>query len=617
MMVRVKNGSTATNFTSIALGYTKTGYSQWPDGSALGRVSGGGTSAQMYWSRATDSYFFPGTTGGYAGTCYGNTTTWYHITFAYDASNNRIRTYIDGNFVSNITCNTTVASSGTTNDFFVGAHNGKFADAAFFNRLLSDSEILSMASYRQPQVTSGLVVFWRLDSDGTDTSGNGNTGSVIGSAPNVSWSTADSPPQPESPAVALSGTAASSSGLTGSVTVSKPAAGTVTTTSGLTGNITITKPVAGTAATSSQFASAAARANVSGTQTTSSQLQGTLRADVVGSTMATTSGFTGALSQNFPLAGSAETRSQFPTAALSQVIAVSGALGTASQFPTATLNQSIAVTGTTLETSSEFQPLALTRGVPLVGNTLETSSGFAAAQLLVTKPLTANALGTESQFPSAQLLRAVPLVGTDMATSSQFQSAALVLAHALQGALTTTSGLTGSLGQDGVFSGTAVTTTEFPPPLLSVDKSLPADASATNSQLVGVLSALLEGAALQSGSSLEGTLSALLAGAGETSSSLTGALSIDRGLAGTTETASAFVAALTGRLFGQMESSSSFGVANLSVNATPALAGSATTQSDWSGTLSGGSNAAGGIAGSDGVRDRIGVAAGMSRRKVR
>jgi len=202
IMVRVKSSSTATNYYSTAVGYTS--QSDFT-GSFLGRFSGNG-STLFNWRRQAPFFNYT-QDNGTAGTCYGNTSTWYHVALVYNATTGQIRKYVDGAFVSQHASATTRTSSSTSNYFAAGGHQGRFADAALFNRALSDGEVASMAAYRQPQVTSGLRVFWRLDSDGTDSSGNGNNGSVSGTAPNASWSTADNPPQPETPTenVAASG----------------------------------------------------------------------------------------------------------------------------------------------------------------------------------------------------------------------------------------------------------------------------------------------------------------------------------------------------------------------------------------------------------------------------
>lgn len=215
IMCRVKNGSTATNYHSVAFAYIDDAELT---GSIVGRTSGqAGTG--LNWSRQAG--FFSGYSRNTAlrSTCYGNTTDWYHLAFVYNSTTAQIRAYIDGVYIGQTASATGNTDSSTGNQFIVGAHNGKFADAALFNRALSDSEVADMAAYRVPQVTSGLVLFWRLDSDATDSSGNGNNGAESGGTPAVSWSTSDNPPQPETPAINI--TASASASTAGAATVTK------------------------------------------------------------------------------------------------------------------------------------------------------------------------------------------------------------------------------------------------------------------------------------------------------------------------------------------------------------------------------------------------------------
>lgn len=243
-MIRVKHGLTTTNYDSIAIDYFKSSVTFNVGGSFLGRVNGA-SSTSISMLRESDA-FTPAIDQALAASCYGNTSTWYHLTFAYDAPNALIRTYVDGVASGTISSPTNRVASSTSNGIAVGLHNGKMADAAWFNRLLTPSEILSMASYRVPQVTSGLFAFWRLDANATDSSGNGNNGTTTGSAPNVSYSTADNPPQPETPAINIDGEADSATTLSATITVAKPAAATLTSASTLSSTVTVSKPAAST-----------------------------------------------------------------------------------------------------------------------------------------------------------------------------------------------------------------------------------------------------------------------------------------------------------------------------------------------------------------------------------
>lgn len=250
-MVRVKHSSTATNYDSVIASYIQTTGTFGNGGTWFGRNNGLASSALNFY-RISDT----GTLSGLQAPtgAYGNTTTWYHLAVVYNASTQTIRTYFDGVFKTQTSSTTTAVPNSTSNTFGIAAHPGKYADFAIFNRALSDAEVADMADYRVPQVTSGLVAFWRLDSDATDSSGNGNNGTVSGSAPNITWSTADNPPQPEEPTVDIAGNAASSSALTGALTNLRLLAGNAASSSALSSTITVQKPIAGAAASSSAFA---------------------------------------------------------------------------------------------------------------------------------------------------------------------------------------------------------------------------------------------------------------------------------------------------------------------------------------------------------------------------
>ena len=268
IMCRVKHGLTTTNYHSVILAYIAQADLT---GGYIGRDSGAGPSSldwtrQAAWPYARDEAEYT--------TCYGDTSTWYHVTFVYNATTQMKRVYIDGAYIGQQASTTTRTSSSTANQFIIGAHNGKFADAALFNRALSDSEVADMAAYRVPQVTSGLVTFWRLDANATDSSGNGNNGAESGGTPAVSWSTADNPPQPETPTVAMSGTAASSSGFVSASAL-----------------LRVTKPIVGTTAVTSSGLTGQLRAHIAGTATTSSGLVGVMPRQVAG-TAASSTGLT-------------------------------------------------------------------------------------------------------------------------------------------------------------------------------------------------------------------------------------------------------------------------------------------------------------------------------------
>ena len=173
---------------------------------------------------------------------FGNTTTWYHFALVYDASTQVITFYVDGVSQGTVSSLTTLPTNANGN-IYAGIGKCKSADYAVFNRALSAGEVLSMATYRVPQVTSGLIAFYRMDTNSTggttsgptlDTSGNSNTMTVQNSGGTaLSYSTADNPPQAENPPIAVAGTSSSASTLTAALTVTKPAAGTQTSASTL------------------------------------------------------------------------------------------------------------------------------------------------------------------------------------------------------------------------------------------------------------------------------------------------------------------------------------------------------------------------------------------------
>jgi hypothetical protein len=186
--VRVKNNTTSTTLATVVADFCDNALAS--AGACFGRNSGVA-------STAYNTYRAAGSSAAARSTCYGNTTTWYHCTFVYNASTAFIRFYIDGVFIGQQASATTVATSSTANSLIIGWHPGKFADAAIWNRALTDAEVAQQAAFRVCQVTSGLLGFWRLDSNGNDTSGNGQTFTAGGTGTAVTYSTADNPPQLE------------------------------------------------------------------------------------------------------------------------------------------------------------------------------------------------------------------------------------------------------------------------------------------------------------------------------------------------------------------------------------------------------------------------------------
>lgn len=247
-MVRLKNGSTSTTIDSVVASYQETSGTFNDSGSAFGRNNGVASTAMNVY-RISDA-FSPVADAAARSTCYGNTTTWYHLAFVYNASTQQIRFYIDGVFIGQHASNTTRTDSVTSTTYGIAAHPGKYADFAFFSAALTDNEVLRMSQFRVPQVTSNLQVFWRLDSNATDTSGNGRNGAASGGAPNITWSTSDNPPQPEIP------TAGGSASTSGTATVTKTfTTGLCTGSASTSGSAAVTRtftvsPCTGSASTS-------------------------------------------------------------------------------------------------------------------------------------------------------------------------------------------------------------------------------------------------------------------------------------------------------------------------------------------------------------------------------
>jgi hypothetical protein len=252
---RVKHSSTATNYDSVIAAYVSTSDQS---GSYFGRNSSGGGGANADAVQAYRINLF-GTVNGAAWreVAYGDTTNWYHLTFVFNSSTGFIRFYINGVFIAQQSTTVNHPSSSTSNTIGFATHPGKYADAFMFNRALTDQEVEDLFDYRVPQVTSGMVGFWRLDSDGTDTSGNSNTLTIQGSGTAITWSTSDNPPQPETPTVAIAGNAATASALSGALTKRFAVASNgFATASALSGNLGLSLPISGSAATASALSGA-------------------------------------------------------------------------------------------------------------------------------------------------------------------------------------------------------------------------------------------------------------------------------------------------------------------------------------------------------------------------
>lgn len=636
MMVRLKNSSTATNITTVVMSYLETNPTFSDSGSAVGRNSGFGTSSQQGWYRINDS-FSPTADNAAYGTCYGNTTTWYHLAFVYNASTQRIRAYIDGTYIGQHTSNTSRTQSVTSNTYGCCAHPGKFADFAFFNRALTDQEVSDMADYRVPQVTSGLLAFWRLDSDATDSSGNGANGTVSGGTPNITWSTADNPPQPETPTVAIAGTAASTSTFTGSLTSIKPHAGTAASTSTFTGSLSVAKPLAGTAATTSALSGALSVAKpLAATVSSTSALSAWLRPRwgrrvISGSASLSRTATLFSASSPWTVMGWYKTftvgtnRFQFATTGGAAIIRLgsntSGQLqieeviGGAVNYTTADDNQwhhlAMSYDGTTLRAYVDAS-LQASGAVSLSGNFIQLlidaqSSGVAELahikaftfQLSAAEILSEATYYTPHTGSPAQLYawwqmgwQNVTLDSSgngrsltdNSSAEAQTEAPGLPLAD-LAGAAASTSTFTGSLNTTKPIDGTAASTSTFTGALSQAQPL--AGTAATTSQFSGDLGTLkpIAGTA-QSISAFSGALiqSQPLASTAQSTSQFSGALDSAAPLAGTAGTTSAFQGDL-GTLkpvAGTLGSTSQF---SGTLGATGVFTGVAQTVSAFSGDL--------------------------------
>lgn len=270
IMGRVKWTVTTTNehYYPIAL-VTSTGTS----GTFVGRVSGDSSTVSRGGRRSTTpTYNTVSDTGSF-----GDTTTWRHFAVVYDSGTQIAEYYIDGVSQGTISSTTTLVGTDTSGAFII-IGKCKVADACVYSRALSSSEVAQMADTRAISVTSGLLAFWRMDTNSsggtaegnaTDTSGNGRTlvldTSLGGTA--CSYSTADNPPQPDyyiansgscstsgTAAVTLVYSAASSASVTtsGAATLTKGAPATSAGSTSTAGAVTATAaaPVAASSSTS-------------------------------------------------------------------------------------------------------------------------------------------------------------------------------------------------------------------------------------------------------------------------------------------------------------------------------------------------------------------------------
>jgi hypothetical protein len=435
---RIKSSSTSTTQGYTAVTFANSGFTT---ASTIGRQPNG-----------TDSFTTTDFGGGRANTSnswnsvraastYPQNSTWYHFCLTYDTTN--IRLYLDGTLVATTASATTQTGSSTSNILQLGGwHIGKLADAAFFNRALTAGEALSMASYRVPQVTSGLEAFYRLDTNANDSSGNARNATLQGTASGTdpAFSTADNPPQPETPTINVTGDLATSSSFAGQTTML--VTGALSSTSSFAGTATTTKPQSGALASTSAFAGTA-QALLRGAEASTSAFDGspTVAKPQTGA-LASTSAFAGALTAQ--LSGAEASTSAF--AGQSQALLRGDAASTSAFAGTA--NVILPQTGALASTSAFAGTPAVAK--PTAGD-LQSTSALAGTPT-VSKPQ-AGLLGSDSAFAGTLTLQG--LFAGNLATSSALAGAPTVEKPQV-GALATTSAFAGvanvALPQSGLLS---------------------------------------------------------------------------------------------------------------------------------------------------------------------
>lgn len=213
---------------------------------------------------------------------FGDTTTWRHLAMVYNSTTAIVEYYIDGTSIGTVSSATTFVAADTAGAFGILA-KGKIADAAIYNRALTAGEVAQMAATRALSVTSNCLGFYRMDTNSsggtaegnaTDTSGNGNTlvANTGAGGTGFTYSTADNPPQPD---YYLDSDGACTTSGTAAVSISYNFASTGATSSTGTASVDSTKALgtcsgsaatSGTAAVSMSNTVATASAATSATQ---------------------------------------------------------------------------------------------------------------------------------------------------------------------------------------------------------------------------------------------------------------------------------------------------------------------------------------------------------------
>lgn len=317
--------------------------------------------------------------------------------------------------------------------------------------------------------------------------------------------------------------------------------------------------------------------------------------------LASSSSFSPALGATRELSGALASSSAFAGAA-KQLQVLAGTLATSSALA-GNLTQAVPVAGT-MATSSAFS-VALAQAQVLAG-TLASTSSFAAGALVQAQAL-AGALASSSAL-SGVVGVTRELVGT-LASSSAFAGTAKQL-QALTGVLQTDSAFDGLASVPGNYNGFMATSSAFSASLV-LDQPL-LGTLGTTSSFAGMTQALIA-ATMVTDSTFGGAIGGLR-GALQTDSAFAQAvLSLSTALSGTMASSSAFSGIVQALLAGQLLTGSAFSGALIQ---SQVLAVVLSTSSAFSGALSGGIPVAGG-AGGDPSRDRVGMAAGYGRRRIR
>jgi hypothetical protein len=192
-----------TNFTSENVVITKTYGTSWEFGT-------NSSQGDIHLNANINDAYLPHIVNG-GSPCTLN--IWNHISLTYDKTLNIIKTYLNGVLNETVTSATIGAGDGTglginTDDLFIGARTnnslffpGSMKNIAIWNRALTATEIQNVM-YKQydelptsSRITDGLVSWWGLDVDYTDSHGD-NDGTNSGSTLDTDLYGSDTPVKP-------------------------------------------------------------------------------------------------------------------------------------------------------------------------------------------------------------------------------------------------------------------------------------------------------------------------------------------------------------------------------------------------------------------------------------